>query len=482
MLIYGVTNLPDITLSKYQAVEESGIESMLEAQTRLIRQLYRFTAFGKIITHYVYTYDPQRASGNKLKIFIVFTIEEQSEQYNESIDKIIKASPIFNQFGLKKVYDNDDFMIHYRVKGELHKKERLLQTVTNGTQRTFYIVPNWKINENARLYSACKLMQSFDMKCCYCVDIFTEEDAAEQIHKNFERPLAFLRNDNMGRTGLENSEIRFTSSSDPNVNETLKQYEKWNTSVDESNVFQCRISAYADDSQYVRLLLDTVFSESVISGNNTINITSGDFQVINNWNTAPSNQFLEYTPLTMQKWSTTYITEELSAFVRLPILYDGENIELPKETSSALPETGIEIGMDKNEYNIAIPEKLFAKHMFVCGVPGSGKTNTMLHLANSLWNSEKILETGEKIKLHIPFLVLEPAKKEYRELARFNIPELVIFSPSACTDFPIKINPFEFPKGLTVSEHISKLCQVFEGAFPIAPPAPFVLDRAIQAI
>ena len=67
-------------------------------------------------------------------------------------------------------------------------------------------------------------------------------------------------------------------------------------------------------------------------------------------------------------------------------------------------------------------------------------------------------------------------------MARFNIPELIIFSPSACTDFPIKINPFEFPKGLTVSEHISKLCQVFEGAFPIAPPAPFVLDRAIQAI
>ena len=36
MLIYGVTNLPDITLSKYQAVEESGIESMLEAQTDLL--------------------------------------------------------------------------------------------------------------------------------------------------------------------------------------------------------------------------------------------------------------------------------------------------------------------------------------------------------------------------------------------------------------------------------------------------------------
>ncbi len=482
MLLYEITNLPDITLSKYQAVEESGIESMLEAQTRLIRQLYRFTAFGKIITHYIYAYDPERPNGNKLKIYVAFTKEGQFEQYKDSIDKIMKASPIFDQFGLKEIKMNDDFIVRYRIKGELHKKERLLQTVMNGTQRTFYIVPNWKMNENARLFSVCKLMQSFDMKCCYCVDIFTEENEAEQIHKNFERPLTFLRNDNMGQTGLESSEKRFSNNSDPNVNETLRQYEKWNTSVDESNVFQCRISSYADDSQYARLLLDTVFAESVLSGNNTINIMSGDYQITNNWNEAPSGQFLESTPLTMRKWSTTYLTEELVPFVRLPVLYDGENIELPKETVSILSGKGIEIGTDKNGYDVGIPEKLFAKHMFVCGVPGSGKTNTMLHLANSLWNAERIADNGEKTKLHIPFLVLEPAKREYRELARFNIPELIIFSPSACTDFPIKINPFEFPKGLTVSEHISKLCQVFEGAFPIASPAPFVLDRAIQAI
>ena len=428
MLIYEVTNLPDITLSKYQVVEESGIESMLEAQTRLIRQLYRFTAFGKIITHYIYNYDPQRPNGNKLKIYIAFTNEERSEQYNESIDKIIKASSIFSQFRLKKIDQNNDFTVHYQVKGELHKKERLLQTVTNGMQRTFYIVPNWKVNENARLYSVCKLMQSFDVKCCYCVDVFTEENAADQIHKNFERPLAFLRNDNMGRTGLESSELRFSSSSDPNIDETLKQYEKWNASVDESNVFQCRISSYADNSQYARLLLDTVFAESIVSGNNTINIKSGDFQVINDWNIVPLKQCLETTPPTMQKWSTTYITEELAAFVRLPILYDGENIELPKETSSILSGEGIEIGTDKNGYNVIIPEKLFAKHMFVCGVPGSGKTNTMLHLANSLWNAERVTEEEETTKLHIPFLVLEPAKKEYRELARFNIPELIIFT------------------------------------------------------
>lgn len=126
----------------------------------------------------------------------------------------------------------------------------------------------------------------------------------------------------------------------------------------------------------------------------------------------------------------------------------------------------------------------------ICGVPGSGKTNTMLHLANSLWHHKKLIKddtdnlsvTFKEESDPIPFLVLEPAKREYRELSRYDIPELIILSPSASTKFPMRLNPFEFPKGLTLSEHISKLCQVFEGAFPIAPPAPFILDKAIEGI
>ena len=114
----------------------------------------------------------------------------------------------------------------------------------------------------------------------------------------------------------------------------------------------------------------------------------------------------------------------------------------------------------------------------------------MLHLANSLWHHKKLIKddtdnlsvTFKEESDPIPFLVLEPAKREYRELSRYDIPELIILSPSASTKFPMRLNPFEFPKGLTLSEHISKLCQVFEGAFPIAPPAPFILDKAIEGI
>lgn len=482
MLIYRVKSLPDLTLSKYQVSEDSGIESMLESQTRFLRQVYRFAAFGKIAIHYLFDYDPNRPKGTKLNIHVVFSSTDNTSDYNLSLEKIVKSSNISEHFKLERVSSDSLDTRSFRVKGTMRKRERILQTVSNGNPRNFYIVPNWEVNEGSRLYSLLKLMESFDERCCYRVDLYAVEGLNEQIHKNFERPLGFLRGSNTARTGLESSEQRFAVSKDPNVVETLAQYEDWLKNVDSSNVFRCRVCAYADDVQYARLLLDTAFAEAAEVGNNTIQLTQGQFAWTDDFNRIPQQACLNEAPPTMQDWATTYTVEEIAAFTRLPILYDGENTELPKETASILVEDGINLGKDKNGYDVMIPEKLFAKHMFVCGVPGAGKTNTMLHIANSLWNGEKQADDGTKSKLRIPFLVLEPAKREYRELALFDIPELLIFSPSACTNFPLKINPFEFPKGLTLSEHIGKLCQVFEGAFPIAPPAPFILDRAIQAI
>jgi len=96
----------------------------------------------------------------------------------------------------------------------------------------------------------------------------------------------------------------------------------------------------------------------------------------------------------------------------------------------------------------------------------------MHHITSSLWKDHGI-----------PFLVLEPAKQEYRALA--NDPDmegLYLFSPNADMSFPLHINPFEMPKGTLVAEHIRRLCSVFEGAFPLEPPMPFLLDTAIEAV
>ena len=54
-------------------------------------------------------------------------------------------------------------------------------------------------------------------------------------------------------------------------------------------------------------------------------------------------------------------------------------------------------------YSVSLPA--LSRHLFIAGVTGSGKTNTSLRLLQGLHAQ------------HVPFLVIEPAKREYRELA-----------------------------------------------------------------
>lgn len=483
MLIYEIKSIPDLTLSKYQVFADSGIEGMLEAQLQFIKQLYHVALLGNIHIHFIYDYDPKRKAGHKLNVYVVFYDNNKENSYYHKLRKIVKASNVSKYFQFKEIQELHDIEFKYPCMSVLRKKERRLQTVIDNEEKYFYLIPNWEMNENARLYNMIQMMESFNEKCCYRVDLYTEKDLEEQIHKNFEKPLTFLRNiSNDDRQYLSGGAKMQKNQRDPNADETLHQYEDWLKAIDSSSVFRCRICTFSKDEQYCQLLLNSTISESIKKGNATIKIKHGDFTPFELFNDIPKGYHLEDTPNSMKNWATTFTAEEISSFIRLPVLYDGENIELPKETAAIQENEGIILGKDKNDYDVVIPQELLPKHMFVCGVPGSGKTNTMLHLANSLWNYEEVDENGKKHKLNIPFLVLEPAKKEYRELALFDIPELLIFSPSACTNFPIKINPFEFPKGLTLSEHIENLCSVFEGAFPMPSPSPKILSTSIQSI
>lgn len=481
MLKYCVNSIPDLTLSKYQVFADSGVDGMIEAQIQFIKQLHRVSLLGNVSIHFLFDYDPSRIEGQKLRIELIFNGLKQNDPYNEKLRKVINSSGISKYFNLREESCNYSSAPQYTNMAVMYKKERLLQTLLNNEERYFYVVPNWEMNEEARLYSLLKMMQSFNEKCCYRVDLYTVEGLEDNIHKSFERPLTYLRNISNRSAGISELSKIETEKRDPNADETLHQYEDWLKAVDANPMYRCRISAFSNDTYMCQLLLDSAVSESVQSGNSSMKCWEGKFNSFEKMDMIEP-YCIEETPNSLKYWSTTFTSEEIAAFVRFPILYDGESIELSKETAALHEKNGIVLGYDENHYEVKIPEKLLPKHMFVCGVPGSGKTNTMLLLANSLWNNTVTDENGKEKKSHIPFLVLEPAKREYRELALFDIPELVIFSPSACTNFPMKINPFEFPIGLSLSEHISRLCQVFEGAFPIAPPAPFILDKAIQKV
>jgi hypothetical protein len=109
------------------------------------------------------------------------------------------------------------------------------------------------------------------------------------------------------------------------------------------------------------------------------------------------------------------------------------------------------------------------RHAFVCGLTGAGKTNTIMHLL------------GEAASADVPFLVIEPAKTEYREMLgwRGTGRKIRVFTLGRESVAPLRINPFEVPPGIDVSTHLDLLKAVFMGSMALWIPLPQVLEQCL---
>ena len=195
----------------------------------------------------------------------------------------------------------------------------------------------------------------------------------------------------------------------------------------------------------------------------------GSFTFLSRMGTTADDYCFYPNQAALTSWSTTYCLSEAVPFFRFPTLYDGETIEIPKETAPVQIADGIYLGKDLNGYPVNFALKDFPRHAFFTGMPGSGKTNTMLHLVTQLRKND------------IPFLALEPAKKEYRALLGYEkMRDIYLFSPHLQSKFPLQMNPMEFPKGVRLNDHINALLEVFEGSFTLEGPTYRFLSRAIQ--
>jgi hypothetical protein len=124
-----------------------------------------------------------------------------------------------------------------------------------------------------------------------------------------------------------------------------------------------------------------------------------------------------------------------------------------------------------NHYGIPVED--LVKHGLIVGVTGSGKTNTCLSLLDQLW----------KGRTRTPFLVIEPAKAEYRSLLNVEgYEDLQIFTLGDEMTSPFRLNPFEIMEGVKLQTHIDNLRAVFNASFVMYAPMPYVLERCIHEI
>ena len=354
-----------------------------------------------------------------------------------------------------------------------------------GEDGGYYTVPQWEMNEDGRLYNMSKLMESLDKQMLYRIDLYPVEKSSA-LREALRKPTSILRERQYSKAGA-------TGQRDFEAENVLKGYDDLLNSVDSSPHFIANAFVFANDRENSAVVLDAAGAEALMKGNYEIGTFAGKFTLHAFLDDEAVDCYDRRKKMIMQKGPnglivckeesqtyklrylpTLFTLEEAAPFFRFPALYEGEVIQKRKETApkAVNAEDGLFLGTDDNGYDVYFPLKNLAKHAFIAGVPGSGKTNTMHHLTSTLWKKHRI-----------PFLVLEPAKQEYRALVNQKGMEGVyVFSPNADMSFPLHINPFEFPKGLMLAEHIRRLCSVFEGAFPLDNPMPFLLDQAIEAV
>jgi hypothetical protein len=113
-----------------------------------------------------------------------------------------------------------------------------------------------------------------------------------------------------------------------------------------------------------------------------------------------------------------------------------------------------------------------AMHGFVSGTTGSGKTNVTLGLLEQLSDRSDPL----------PFLVIEPAKREYTALLSLSREDYPVryFSAGLPGTEVLRLNPFQFPADVHVYEHLDRLVQVFNAAFPMYAAMPALLEEGMR--
>lgn len=179
---------------------------------------------------------------------------------------------------------------------------------------------------------------------------------------------------------------------------------------------------------------------------------------------------------------TAYVgTDELShviAFPKkslqgLPVL---ECVQFGREPHSLLKtDEDLEFGYGYHMHEVIDTQRIclskeeLTKHTFITGSTGSGKSNTIY----------KLLETLSEQK--VKFLVIEPAKGEYKSVLGLKKGVSVYgTNPKLSDSAMLYINPFRFPNNIHILEHLERLVEIFNVCWPMYAAMPAILKESIE--
>lgn len=172
---------------------------------------------------------------------------------------------------------------------------------------------------------------------------------------------------------------------------------------------------------------------------------------------------------------TALTSEELGMICNIP-LGSVPDFELKKGKVYPLVSDrtqGIELGFitegnrQISHMPFALSSRDLARHTFICGITGSGKTTTV----------KRILQNAGT-----PFLVIESAKREYRNIKLSDGTHPTVYTLGRPEINCLRFNPFYIPCGVSPQIHIDFLKDLFNASFSFYGPMPYILEKCLHTI
>lgn len=120
----------------------------------------------------------------------------------------------------------------------------------------------------------------------------------------------------------------------------------------------------------------------------------------------------------------------------------------------------------KTETTIKLDCDSLTMHTFITGSTGSGKSNTIYEMLRQM-----------RLKYSIPFLIIEPAKGEYKNIFG-NFPDVNVYGSNPKKNMLLRINPFRFHPDIHVLEHLDRMIEIFNVCWPMYAAMPAILKEA----
>lgn len=432
-------------------------------------------------------YPSEDDRSEEIKCFIMIRSNSKIE---EDTVRLFESHPLIKKYRVNRVQDFENEVSEkkkYCKCSVLMKNEVFTMELEDDDSQMKYTIPNWEVNDAAHLYEMFTVMKAIKKKSLYRVDLYPVDYAINL--RNVIQTIKHTLNSNTDKND-------FYSSKNREISKVIESYENVVGKVEKSPHYIMNVFSFADTDGDSKIVLDSVCAEALREGSYKVITFDGKYDALS-WlkfedcdcvkSKRDNNSSLIHIiqkgekgwkvcrdiakNFTLNFLPVLFVQKEIIPFFRLPIVDDGEDVPI-KMDSEFTPEESqntIKIGKNKKELMLKYPIELLNKHAFICGVPGSGKTYTMLHMVTELHKNK------------IPFMVMEPAKKEYRAIYNYGkeMFDIMLFSPHMNTLFPLRVNMMEFPEGITLSEHINVLMNVFESTFELGGPVYNLLDKSI---